>query len=541
MSGTQSPDNDLISRDLFVKSVRDLGLETLDATCEFVDNSFDANAKNIWITVRKNGDDLQLIIEDDGEGMAEDEIVEALKFGGQIDRDHRTTGKFGFGLPSAAFCQGDRTEVYSKTADQNQFYFGRLDVDELLDMDQIRIPDPKAKNPHSEYDLNIADDVDQGTVIVLPKLRSPDRKTVNGLIRFLRENLSQTYREILAKDREIRINGESIQVRDPLMALEESVEAQELATSEPMGQFEFPYPEYGDGDRVPKVVVDLYKLPIQEIVQNKVQGKYNINQRHQGFYIIRENREIGQHQTLSLFTRHNDLNYFRGRIHFTDPLDDLFGVQTNKSRFALDPQLRKDLKDKLTKVIDSLRSTIKEERQKTKNDDGEKDSRSERTANSAQFLPQTGREYDEEVAEEKRGEISKRIEDLEDQSGPDAEQRREYYNSLLDSEFYFSVEHTSPPDGSFYSVEYEGPEIRVLINPAHPFSTMFYEKLDEDAESSLDSADAKMLVELLLIAFAKREDTVYSNEKLKNFYERERREWSSILFDLYMNADEYLG
>lgn len=540
--------NDLISPRLFVKSVRDLGLETIDAINEFVDNSFDANAQNIWITIQPNNrGGLTLIVEDDGEGMEEDEIVEALKFGGQIDRDRGTTGKFGFGLPSSAFCQADRTEVYSKTANSDDFYFGRLDVNELLEMANIEIPNEEQKDPpFDDYDLHLDSDAERGTIIILPHLRSPDRKKASSLASYLEDDVSQTQREILEGPREIYINDDAVPIHDPLMWIEESVEVQELEQSNRIDRLEFEYPEYAsDSNSVPTVKVDLHILPIQEIVRQNEQKQFDINQRNQGFYIVRENREIGQHQTLSLFKRHNDLNYFRARIWFPEELDELFGVQTNKSRFALDASLRSDLEQSLTKIIDSIRNRIKQERgaAKERYQSTEEITPTELIVNrDTKFLPRSTYNKDRNKSEEQDRKIEQKLRELENEEPSKESQRlEEYYKSILDNDFYFTVKEETPPSGNFYDINWKGKNIQVMINPNHPFYEKFYGQLDEDGvNGTIDTADVKTMVELLLITFAKREDTIYSDEELRHFYQDERRKWTSILFDLYQNVDNYM-
>jgi DNA topoisomerase VI subunit B len=75
----------IVSDEGFISSIRDLGLTTIDAINELIDNSFDANAQNIWITLDEKENKFYLIVEDDGEGIPKDELQNVLAFGGRLN------------------------------------------------------------------------------------------------------------------------------------------------------------------------------------------------------------------------------------------------------------------------------------------------------------------------------------------------------------------------------------------------------------------------------------------------------------------------
>ena len=543
-----SSGNSLISPRLFVQSVQDLGLDTIDAVNEFVDNSFDASAQNVWITIETNErGGLRMVIEDDGTGIPREQLVEVLKFGGKLDRsqDEPTTGKFGFGLPSSAFCQADRTEIYSKTADQDEFWFNRLDISELEDMDEIEIPDEEQRDPPFG-DLTLDGDVEQGTVIILPHLRNPDRQKVRYLTEHISSNLSRIQREILTEGRSIHVNDSEIPIRDPTMWLEESKEVQDVGQAKLFEHYEFDYPEEAASDDDPHTIeVDLFILPVKQIVRDSLQSEYNINQSNQGFYIIRKNREIGDSQTLHIFTRHNSLNYFRARIRFPPALDNKFGVQTNKSRFALAPDLRQEMEEKLKPSIDQIQNEIERLKNQAKKELDELDgfSRSEETANKkSRLLPRSDHEPDEEVVETQVSEAKTKKQELEERGDVPEDQKEaelERLETIISGDQYVTVKEESPPTGNFYDVIWNGKELRVMINPNHIFYDRLYKPLESDDINITDS-ETKYYLELLLITLAKAEDQQYRNKQVKKFYERERRNWSQILYDLYDNVDSYL-
>ena len=97
---------------------------TTHALCEIVDNAFDAQANKVRIIFlekpRNNATIVnEIIILDDGTGMDQQTIAQALQIGGGTNLDEQKLvneqkiGKFGFGLPVSSLSQCDRVTLYS--------------------------------------------------------------------------------------------------------------------------------------------------------------------------------------------------------------------------------------------------------------------------------------------------------------------------------------------------------------------------------------------------------------------------------------------
>src|SRR6266571_2524478 len=59
-----------------VEALRELGYDSYASILDLIDNSIDAEAKHIKITIRQEKEDIILSIEDDGVGMDEDTLSE---------------------------------------------------------------------------------------------------------------------------------------------------------------------------------------------------------------------------------------------------------------------------------------------------------------------------------------------------------------------------------------------------------------------------------------------------------------------------------
>lgn len=89
-------------------SMRDLGYSLETAIADLIDNSISAEANRIDIICDVSGDHPLVVILDNGKGMAEGELMAAMRHGTDKPRRHRAPrdlGRFGLGLKTASFSQ----------------------------------------------------------------------------------------------------------------------------------------------------------------------------------------------------------------------------------------------------------------------------------------------------------------------------------------------------------------------------------------------------------------------------------------------------
>lgn len=103
-----------------IASMRAIGYDLPMAIADLIDNSIFAGASNIWIKYHWEGPSSWIYVLDDGRGMSEGELKNAMKFGSKSpveERDPKDLGRFGLGLKTASFSQCKVFTVYTKTAD----------------------------------------------------------------------------------------------------------------------------------------------------------------------------------------------------------------------------------------------------------------------------------------------------------------------------------------------------------------------------------------------------------------------------------------
>ena len=112
---------------VFLSSLRDIGYSFETALADLVDNSISANAENIKIYALPFTD--KLVIFDDGDGMSDEMLIEAMRLGTQKEkREKNDLGRFGLGLKTASFSQCKRLTVFSKNDHTVSGYTWDLDV-----------------------------------------------------------------------------------------------------------------------------------------------------------------------------------------------------------------------------------------------------------------------------------------------------------------------------------------------------------------------------------------------------------------------------
>jgi len=537
----------------FIDSIREVGITTTEAINEFIDNSFDANAKNIWITIEKDDRGrLFLIVEDDGDGIQPDQLNKVLAFGGRIQTPKITTGKFGWGLTASACCQSPRTEIFSKVKGKD-FYYCYIDLEELK-KNGGWLPDTIKKDPFEEdfakY-IHLNKGSESGTIIILRHLDRPERAKVDTLARIVKENIATVQRYFLYEGKQVFVNDEPVKYNDPLMLMDKSENVEKLKEkAEVYGKIEpIIYKHIKDHEGNPaQIEIKIVILPIKSLLElsQKKRGNYpfNVNPDNQGFYIIRNKRQIAGGQTLHLFTRHPQLNYFRGEMSFSPILDEKFGIQTNKSRFSLSDDLRKKLEERVNKIIAQIRDDIKNKSEKIRLKQQKLEERTEPTPSEIIATKASKRlkrrkltkEEIEKTEKELEEEKQKKIEEIKKDKRIPEDKKKELIRKIeiafqKQAEFKRTIDIIGT--GEFYTVKHKGKIIEVVINSAHGFYKKIYERATQDPMMQI-------LLDLFLFTLAKAEDIHYDNEEVRKFYNIQRREWSSIMSAFLEEAEEEL-
>jgi len=329
-------------------SLRYLGYDNYSAICDVVDNAFDAEAKNVYISITQKDGDVIISIADDGIGMDQHILDEALKLGSLTDRNSGSDlGRFGMGLVTASLSIARRTSVLTRS--------NGVVLKSVTDVDEV-----KRRNEFCKY-LGTASSEDvahftkilgksTGTIVELTKSDNLKNRNVSQFKSILKGKVAQIFRCFLFAGKKIYVNGEAIAARDPLMT---DVEGTEVYSFD---SFEVKLTNSEGKEVRDQIRIRIAVLPDFGTDGNK---ERKINQGGQGFYILRNNREIAEGKTLDLFTRHNDLNRFRAELFFSGHLDEFMGVNFTKREVEPHQAIHDKIKEMVGGQILTIRNRIK--------------------------------------------------------------------------------------------------------------------------------------------------------------------------------------
>src|SRR5215472_7661585 len=88
-----------------ISSLRDIGYDLPSAVADLIDNSIAAGATVVHVDTEFSGAKSWIRIADNGSGMTERQLTEAMRFGTRREYSRRDLGKFGLGLKSASLSQ----------------------------------------------------------------------------------------------------------------------------------------------------------------------------------------------------------------------------------------------------------------------------------------------------------------------------------------------------------------------------------------------------------------------------------------------------
>lgn len=149
-----------------IHSLRAFGYDLGMAIADLIDNSIFAEASNIWLSYDWNNGDPWVALLDDGRGMSETKLVEAMRLGTQSPlerRDKADLGRFGLGLKTASFSQCKLLFVRTKQkgGDPSIRYWDLDHVEQTREWQLGRNP---PKDIHEL--LQPLDNLEHGTIVV---------------------------------------------------------------------------------------------------------------------------------------------------------------------------------------------------------------------------------------------------------------------------------------------------------------------------------------------------------------------------------------
>ena len=336
----------------FLESLRDIGYSLETAVADILDNSITAKATNIQLHLNVLNKSAQIAIIDNGTGMTEKELLEAMRLGSKNPLDSRSKddlGRFGLGLKTASFSQCRRFTVVTRK--DNQLSAALWDMDFVAEQEK----DEWTLQILEGRELEAISYVDQipetGTLVLWEKLDRLEDATESTKLEdhlyesfdTVRKHIELIFHRFLEGERPYRkvnitINSQMLQPFDPFNSKHPSTNLLPEEVIQVMGA---------------PIKIQPYVLPHHKKISATDWTKYGGDAgylKNQGFYVYRAGRLI-IHGTWFRLAKQAELTKLsRVRVDMPNDLDHLWKIDVKKA--SAQPPLV--VRERLKKIIEKI-------------------------------------------------------------------------------------------------------------------------------------------------------------------------------------------
>lgn len=308
-----------------IETFRAIGYNLETAVADVIDNSISAFAKNIYFNSEWNGGESTITILDDGCGMNNDELIQAMRPGAKNpldERNEKDLGRFGLGLKTASFSQCRKLIVVSKKAGYSPIYW-------IWDLDYVNKTSKweLIRYPIADNFLHALDKLESGTLVVWTELDRviPSNTSASNEMakdKFLAQmdrvklHLAMTFHRFM-EEKSIKLYcwGHELKPWNPFLITETATQS---------------FPDEPIGEAIMKGFVLPHKSHLSEETYKEAEG-INGWSGQQGFYVYRGKRLMIAGDWLGLFRKEEHYKLVRILIDLPNKLDSEWQIDIKKS------------------------------------------------------------------------------------------------------------------------------------------------------------------------------------------------------------------
>lgn len=330
-----------------IEGLRDTGYDFNTALSDIVDNSVDAGATRIDITINMDTDgEIIIAVADNGCGMDEATLLDGMTYGAKGQNDARRLGKFGLGLKTAstAFCR--KLSVITRCVPSAGIIKATWDLDHVVREASWELLIDEPEGFETEMLEKVATG-GSGTLVLwenvdrlLKSYTNPGgrdaRRALDRIIATFSEHSAMVYQRFLDPDDDrarnvvITVNGTALKAWSPFFEREPETEL----VAECVKNVQFSNGMEG------AFTIRAYILPRREhFSSQEAASAARLTNNMQGIYIYRENRLIHPCDWLGMFIKEPHYTLLRVEFSFDHRLDEAFQVDIKKSRIMLNEDL----------------------------------------------------------------------------------------------------------------------------------------------------------------------------------------------------------
>lgn len=309
-----------------IETFRAIGYSIEAAVADIIDNSISAGSKNVWVNFVWLGEATWISISDDGNGMNNDELIQAMRPGSKNpldDRNSKDLGRFGLGLKTASFSQCRKLSVISKKENYSSvFWTWDLDfVNQSGSWNLIKyLPEGNFKNKITDSPsgtIVIWNDIDR----LVKDLNNEDERALDKFLQIMtqvKKHLAMVFHKFIETGRiKIHFQERLVEAWNPFMPTEPATQG-------------FPEEPLYNGQAFIKGYVLPHKSKISEEKYKEAEGPKGWNEQ-QGFYIYRNERLLLAGDWLGMFRKEEHHKLARIEINLPNHLDSEWQIDIKKS------------------------------------------------------------------------------------------------------------------------------------------------------------------------------------------------------------------
>lgn len=332
-------------------TMRDLGYSLETAVADLLDNSISAGADNIQIFCNLAGKDPSLVILDNGIGLSEVELIQAMRHGASNPKSRRSPkdlGRFGLGLKTASFSQCRILTMASRKSEVLSAATWNLNLIDEKDEWLLEV--------HEQSEIVALPMIDSlsgtGTAVIwrnLDRLSESEsgelrEEIIAEKLSVLRQHLSLVFHRFLAgeidgfKRLSISVNGLQLKAFDPFCRKNS---ATQLLPEEVV--------HFGS-ERVslqPYILPHHSRLSVKEFDLYRERSDFISNQ---GVYVYRNGRLMVWGDWFRLVPKGETTKLARVQIDFSNAMDEHWTIDIKKSRAR--PPLA--VRERLRQIINAI-------------------------------------------------------------------------------------------------------------------------------------------------------------------------------------------
>ena len=563
----------------FIQSLRDVGYDsTTSALCEHVDNAIGAGATEVRVLFRQTGKKgayvVDVVVGDNGTGMAPPVLKAATAFGGSMRFDNRRgIGRFGMGMKTAGLALAPAMDIiswqevgafYRMTLDTVAIGRDRSNLIELADAEYLEsLPSevsqfftqpmswPKSAAEQevlSPHGTRVTDALGpHGTIVYMPSCDRLSSRRAGTLADDATKTFAHVYRRAITAGLRLYVNNRVVEASDPTLSMTTARHARlpsmaEVAprTSRLVAARKASiFPREGSALAY-DVSIKVYALPIREWskLPRKVQNEVGIFDDKQ-VSILRNDREVFAGANAKIMSRHSSSSWMRVEIDFPGELDEAFGVAANKQGVRPKDFVYEAIRKVIAEDLAAIRNDVEGvQAQNSVEKRGSGPTPAEMKAKEAD--PFIAERLETNLSETERGQLDENLRGLAVALRREGETSEEAFARVKESPYI--ITYKSDKWWPFFATENRFGRVILTVNTAHPFYARLYEPLmqlsarpadgaeGEAGEARGPNSDLITMLELMLLSMARSQSVIAQNgQDQADLLDGFRRSWSDAM------------